>query len=250
MSYTLSKSALEKFVRCAKCFWLEKHEGLKEPEGIRSGLPMGMDRVIKNHYDAWRAKGQLPPEIREALPGWELYKGDRISMADMRNWRRGLAHDCGEGVSLTSALDDLLYHPGRKVYAMLDYKTKAKATNEADTRKYYGLQAMTYDGNLDSNKYPTEGNALFVYYYPVGFSELGAGAPANTLMGWGVQPIWLTGVDRETPRRLAREAAAAWASDTPPESGEACNVCNYVKDRAALGRTLQAAAAPAVKGAA
>ena len=245
MAITLSKSALEKYRTCPRCFWLEKREGLKQPEGIRSGLPMGMDRVIKNHYDAWRAQGELPPEIREALPGWKLYDGKRMSLSDMRNWRKGLAVDLGEGITLSGALDDLLYHPERKVYAMLDYKTKAKATNEADTRKYYGLQAEVYDGNLDKNGYPTEGNAIFVYYYPVDFPDnypMTVPTAGNTIMGWGVQPIWLTGVDREAPRKLAREAAAMLEKDAPPAAGQACNVCNYIKERSSLGARFKAAA--------
>ena len=237
---TLSKSALEKFRTCGRCFWLEKRQGLKQPEGIRSGLPMGMDRVAKNHYDAWRAKGELPPEIREALPGWKLYDGKRISMSDLRNWRKGLTADCGDGVTLTGALDDLLYHPERKVYAMLDVKTKAKATNEADTIRYYGLQAETYDGNLDANGYQTEGAALFVYYYPVDFPAAwhAEETHGNTMMGWGVQPIWLRNLNRETPRKLARDAAAMLASDTPPNYRPGCSVCDYVKQRAAIGSAI------------
>ncbi|GAI53572.1 unnamed protein product, partial [marine sediment metagenome] len=42
----LSPSALNLFLQCPRCFWLEKNKGIKRPRGIFPSLPSGMDSVI------------------------------------------------------------------------------------------------------------------------------------------------------------------------------------------------------------
>ena len=49
--YKLSPSALNLFLNCPKCFWLDRNKGKKRPRGIYPSLPGGMDAVIKNYFD-------------------------------------------------------------------------------------------------------------------------------------------------------------------------------------------------------
>lgn len=50
---------------CPRCFWLTQHKVWKRPSGIFPSLPSGMDRILKIHFDKFRDKGKLPPEICE-----------------------------------------------------------------------------------------------------------------------------------------------------------------------------------------
>ncbi len=225
-----SKSAIENFIRCPRCFHLEKVEGIKQPQGIRSGLPMGMDRVLKAHYDAYRAAGNMPPELLDALPGWKLYDGKRISMTDLRNWRKGLFVQVGDHV-LSTALDDLLFNPALCVYSMVDYKTKAKATNEAATVKYYQTQADAYDLALNVNGYKTDGLARFTYYYPENV-VLSAIATGELSMNWRCQVITIK-ADHERIKKLVLAAAACLAGPLP-EPSESCEMCAYIEARGKL----------------
>ena len=97
-------------------------------------IAVGIDRVLKQHYDTHRAAGTVPPELIGQIPG-ALYDGKRIAMPDLRNWRKGLTVTVGP-YDLSTALDDLLYDATRHCYNMIDYKSKAKETNEEDTQKY------------------------------------------------------------------------------------------------------------------
>ena len=47
----LSPSALNLFLECAKCFWLEKNRGIHRPAGAFPSLPGGMDAVLKKYFD-------------------------------------------------------------------------------------------------------------------------------------------------------------------------------------------------------
>lgn len=226
MSIRLSKSALEKFRSCPRCFYLDKVKGIKQPEGIRSGLPMGMDRILKAHYDMHRAKGSVPPEL-DGLVDWKLYGESRISMKDLRNWRKGLAVII-DGVKLSTALDDMLERDGiPKVFAMIDYKTKAKSTDEIDTQKYYGTQADCYDLALNANDYPTTGMAYFAYYYP---ELVSGGEPRGdghnvVFMGWRCQVIRIK-ADHERAKVLVLAAAKCLESAEPDPSKD-CDYCHW-----------------------
>lgn len=218
MGIRLSKSALEKFKACPRCFWLEKTKGFKQPEGIRSGLPMGMDRILKGHYDSHRAINKMPEELATQLPGWTLFPQQGY-LDDMRNWRKGLTVHVGD-YELSTALDDLVTNG--TLYAMCDYKTKAKATNEADTKKYYQTQADCYDLALNTNNYKTDGRAHFAYYYPktVGFAK-----GADVMMGWECQLVTIA-ADPEAAKKLLIAAGKCLEGPMPKPSG-LCGYCFY-----------------------
>ena len=63
-SFKLSPSTLNVFLDCPRCFWLDKVKNIKRPRGIFPSLPSGMDRAIKVHFDSFRTKGILPPELK------------------------------------------------------------------------------------------------------------------------------------------------------------------------------------------
>jgi len=63
MTFKLSPSSLNLMNECERCFWLDKHNVWKRPNGIFPSLPSGMDRILKTHFDKFRDKGLLPPEL-------------------------------------------------------------------------------------------------------------------------------------------------------------------------------------------
>ena len=50
-------------VDCPRCFWLAQHNIWKRPPGIFPSLPSGMDKILKEHFDKFMEKGELPPEL-------------------------------------------------------------------------------------------------------------------------------------------------------------------------------------------
>ena len=82
----LSPSALNLFLQCPRCFWLDKNKGIKRPRGIFPSLPGGMDTVIKKYFDSFRVKGDMPPEIKGKITG-KLFS-DIKTLEEWRNWRK------------------------------------------------------------------------------------------------------------------------------------------------------------------
>jgi hypothetical protein len=209
---------------------------------------MGLDRVLKVHHDEWRAKGAPPPEIAAALPGWKLF-ADQARVNELRNWRKGLTVVI-DGIDLSTALDDVLHNPERGLFRMLDYKTKAKLTDEADTVKYYAVQAAAYDLALNENGMPTDGVGVFTYYAPVNVppdgpvivpdDPLSRDAYTITGMRWSCQVIPI-----KAEPALARDLtvkASACLGGPMPLANEECALCAYIGARRERIQEIEAAA--------
>jgi len=62
--YKLSPSSLNILEDCSRCFWLYIVKKHSRPSGAFPSLPSGVDRILKHHFDKYREKGELPPELK------------------------------------------------------------------------------------------------------------------------------------------------------------------------------------------
>ena len=219
MAARLSPSALNLFLECRRCFWLEKAKNIKRPRGIFPSLPSGMDREIKNHFDKFRAKNILPPELRgNGFEGVELFP-DIHKLEEWRNWRTGLVyHDTPSGATLSGALDDLLVKEG--LYIPFDYKTKGSPTTQEDAVKYYTNQLDCYALMLEANQMPVAGYAYLLYYSPKSVSE-------NGQVLFEVQPIKVE-VQTDRARKTVRDAAELIKTELLPPLNPMCEYCVWL----------------------
>ena len=219
----LSPSALNVFLDCPKCFWFDRVKKVPRPRGIFPSLPGGMDRVIKVHFDHFRSKGTLPPELNgRDFEGVRLF-GDQARLEEWRNWRTGLVYQDTDGSVLSGALDDLLMKTGQ--YIPFDYKTKGSVTTAEDAVKYYQNQLDCYALLLEENRLATAGFGFLLYYSP-------KSAAANGAVLFELQAIKIP-TDKERARTIFRRAASLLKGPEPP-SGGACEYCSWLKRRSAL----------------
>lgn len=171
MPYKLSPSSLSLMGECPRCFWLTQHNVWKRPAGIFPSLPSGMDRILKVHFDGFRDKGELPPELKDndQCEGMILFdEPDKMSV-----WRsnfKGIGYEDENGNVLHGALDNLLKNGNKLV--VLDYKTRGYALKE-DTHEHYQDQLNIYNFLLRKNGYGTEDFAFLLFYVPSHVSETG-----------------------------------------------------------------------------
>lgn len=79
---------------------MDKVRGMGHPSTIFPSLPSGMDRILKAHFDSFRAKARLPPELRE-LAGAKLFS-DMDLLTVWRNNFRGISyHDKKQKTTIT-----------------------------------------------------------------------------------------------------------------------------------------------------
>lgn len=216
MTYKLSPSSLGLMKECPRCFWLRFNKGIKRPEVGFPTLPAGMDRVLKNHFDKFRDKGQLPPELRK-LKGVKLF-GDKELLEVWRNNLRGIQWTDKEGNVLRGAVDNIL-QKGKKLI-VLDYKTRGYPLKE-DTAERYQDQLDIYNYLLRKNGYETEDYAYLLFYHPDKVDDDGD-VVFNTDL-----------VDRKisvgNAEVIFKEAIGILKGEMPG-SGEECGFCEWAKN--------------------
>lgn len=264
MGIRLSKSQLDKFVDCPRCFWLAQRHKLKQPDMISSKVWKGVERITTGHYETHRAAKTTPENLQGMVPPGAIpVQLTTEGMKALRYWGKGLPFEVN-GILVTTALDDMLQipdgtQPKGSRYAVLDYKSKAKLTDEEATADLYQNQADVFDLAANVNGYPTDGTVYFDYWSPVSVegAEPPAGPTGFTMQKWASQVIALK-ADHERIKKLILAAAACLESAMPAprisrsivtrgvnkgdERVEGCAVCVYNLEREELLAALGAAA--------
>ncbi len=166
MPYKLSPTTLNLMEDCPRCFWLQLNSNILRPNGIFPSLPSGMDRVLKTHFDSFRDRKALPPELHGVNA--ELFSNTELLDA-WRNNRKGIQFNDDKGNLIKGAVDDMLQKDGKLI--VLDFKTRGFPVKE-DTSGYYQLQLDVYNFLLRKTGYETEDYAYLLFYMP---REVGKG---------------------------------------------------------------------------
>lgn len=156
---------------CPRCFWLTQHKVWKRPNGIFPSLPSGMDKILKIHFDKFRDKNMLPPELCENkhCENMKLFD-DKEKMKVWQSNFKGVSFKDKKGNELHGAVDNILVK-GKKLI-VLDYKTRGYAVKD-DTAEHYRLQQNIYNFLLRKNGYETEDYFFLLFYVPKEVTETG-----------------------------------------------------------------------------
>lgn len=131
----------------------------------------GMDEILKNHFDRFMRRGELPPEIKDHHHTQDLKLfDDEETLKIWRNFRKGVAWTDKEGNILRGAVDNILVK-GKKLI-VLDYKTRGYALKK-NTAEYSQNQLNIYNLLLRNNGFETEDYAFLLFYIPKEVLETG-----------------------------------------------------------------------------
>ena len=173
LKFKLSPSSINLMVECERCFWLAKHKIWSRPDSPFPQLPNGMDRVLKAHFDKFRDRGELPPEIKNHHHTTGLKLFDDVEL--LKVWRsnlKGIRYEDKQGNILFGAVDNILTN-GHKL-VVLDFKTKGyPIKDEGEACNPYQNQLDFYNFLLGKNGHETENYAFLLFYYPNRVLETG-----------------------------------------------------------------------------
>lgn len=225
----MSPSALNLFLECSKCFWLEKNRGIHRPSGAFPSLPGGMDAVLKKYFDKYRAQGTLPPEIDGKVEG-KLLDGQKF----LREWRiniKGIRwFDEKLEAELRGALDDCLVVDD--CYVPVDYKTRGWAAKN-DSHIYYQNQLNCYVFLLQKNGFKTKDFAYLLFYSPkevvleTKFLSV-RNLVSDITVAFNVEPRKV-GVSPEVAYKVFSDAVKVLRGPQPA-SHSACQFCSWGND--------------------
>lgn len=225
--WRLSRSKIDLFLECPRCFYLDNKLGLKRPPGFPFSLNSAVDSLLKTEFDVHRTNGE-----QHALQ--KQYGIDAIPIAHelLDTWRsnfKGIEyHHLSTGFTISGAIDDLWFDPKTKEYIVVDYKATAKT--EAVTaldhawQDGYKRQMEVYQWLLRQNKLHTSNTGYFVYC---------TGRPNeqafNGKLEFDIHLIPYTG-SADWIEKTLHEIKAALESYLLPEGSEDCDYCLYRRE--------------------
>lgn len=195
--------------RCPRCFWLEKHEGIRQPEGIVSRLANRFDAVIKRYFDLYRPHGELPPMIAGKVQGKLQHPFQE------KYW-----HRINDAYGYYGKLDECLATVNGR-YTPVDHKTASSDPNTRELIPAYQFQLDSYAFLLEKNARPTTGVGHLIYFFPGHGDKLHEGFPMEV----SVKTI------KTHPENVMPEIKKAMAilEGPLPKSNPTCPFCEYVE---------------------
>jgi len=164
-NWKLSRSKIDLFVGCPRCFYIDNRLGTARPPGYPFALNSAVDTLLKKEFDIHRAKNKQHPLI-------EKYGVDArpVSHEDLDEWRENFKgirclHK-PTGFTISGAIDDLWIN-SKDEYIVVDYKATSKNEDITELNKEwqdgYKRQMEVYQWLLRQNEYKVSNTGYFVY---------------------------------------------------------------------------------------
>lgn len=164
-NWKLSRSKIDLFLECPRCFYMDNKLGVKRVPGFPFSINSAVDHLLKQEFDGYRVKNEQHPLQKEygidARP---------MSHAELDEWRRNFGgvrclHE-PTGLLVTGAIDDLWIN-GKEEYIVVDYKATAKdeavKALDKEWQDGYKRQMEVYQWLLRQNGLKVSNTGYFVY---------------------------------------------------------------------------------------
>lgn len=163
--FRISRSTIQDFLNCPRCFYLDQKIGVEFPGGYPFTLNTAVDTLLKKEFDILRAKSIAHPLMKaygiNAIP---------LKHPLLNSWRNALSGGVvyfhpKTNFKVTGGIDDVWIN-SKKELIVVDYKATAKkgdVTIDADWQEGYRNQVEVYQWLFAKNKFKVSKTAYFVY---------------------------------------------------------------------------------------
>lgn len=223
--FTLSRSKVDLFVQCPRCFYMDVRLGVGRPPGFPMSLNNAVDLLLKKEFDIHRVKKSVHPLMKE-------YGVDAIPLSDKRldEWRdalkRGISyHDKDSNLILRGGVDDVWVNPKGELI-IVDYKATSKdevITLNDDWKIQYKRQMEIYQWLFRQNDFVVSPIGYFVYVNGKTDREAFDGRLEFdvTLLPYEGKTDWIP--------RVLLSIRECLEDERIPKAHKECDYCSYVE---------------------
>lgn len=164
-SFRISRSKIDLFIKCPRCFYLDRVLGIGQPPGFPFSLNSAVDKLLKKEFDIHRVK-------HTAHPLMEAYGLDAVPFEHekMDEWRdslkRGITYlHQTTNLLITGGVDDVWVNPQGELI-IVDYKSTSKESEvnlDAEWQDGYKRQMEVYQWLFRKNGFKVSDTGYFVY---------------------------------------------------------------------------------------
>lgn len=221
--FKLSRSKLELFLKCPRCFYLDRRLGIGRIDGPPFNLNIAVDALMKREFDAYRLRGEPHPVMIqnsiEAIP---------FAHAKIEEWRdnRTGVQVPYNGFLVFGAVDDVwVDRQGNLI--VVDYKatgTDKPITLDDDWKVSYKRQMEVYQWLLRGNGFPVSDTGYFVYVNARKDRDV-----FDRSLHFDMHLLPYAGSDIWVSEALTA-AQECLMNDNPPQYAEDCEWCRYRRE--------------------
>ncbi|MCH7828303.1 PD-(D/E)XK nuclease family protein [Patescibacteria group bacterium] len=225
-SFRLSRSKIENFLKCPRCFYLDRRLGVDQPPGYPFSLNAAVDTLLKKEFNLLRTKREPHPLFKEY--GIDAVPFQHPKMDEWRETLKGLQyyHE-PSGFLVTGAVDDIWQNSEGELH-VVDYKATAKngeVNLDADWQRSYKNQMEIYQWLLRHQPDGFKVSPLGYFVYVNGKMNREA---FDARLEFDMKIILYKGDDSWIEKALM-DAKKVLDSDKLPQANEGCDYCLYRK---------------------
>ena len=238
--FKLSRSKVDLFLNCPRCFYADRRLGVGRPPGFPFNLNSAVDTLLKKEFDIHRAAKTAHPLM--STYGIDAVPFDHEKMEEWRDsLRRGIQylHEA-TNLLITGGVDDVWARPVKSSVAgaeqfnrgdsnseliIVDYKATSKdgeVTLDADWQIGYKRQMEIYQWLFRKNGFSVSDTGYFVYCNGDADKEAFDGK-----LEFDVKLIPYEGDDSWVDQAIL-DAHACLSSGLIPEANPDCDYCTYL----------------------
>lgn len=221
--FKLSRSKIDLFLNCPRCFYLDRRLGTGQPPGFPFNLNSAVDALLKKEFDYYRnLKKPHPMLIQHNIDAIPFSHEDLDSWRD--SLRRGIQyHHQPTNFIISGGIDDVWINPKGELI-IVDYKATSKngeVSLDADWQIGYKRQMSLYAWLFKKNNFKVHEFGYFVYCN--GRTDLDKFNQKLefkvSLLPYQIDDSWIEGTIQSVHTCLNSEAIPALAED--------CDHCQY-----------------------
>jgi RecB family exonuclease len=222
--FPLSRSKVELFLDCPRCFYLDRRLGVGRPAGFPFNLNSAVDELLKREFDRHRAESTAHPLMTKA--GLNAVPHAHPQLDTWRANFKGVrtVHE-PSGFTLSGAIDDLWRDLDSGEVIVVDYKSTSKSGEvgiDADWQISYKRQMEFYQWLLRRQGLSVARRGWFVY------CNARRDLPAfDARLEFRISLIPYEGDDGWVEETLTAIRATLTAP-APPKAEAECDYCSYV----------------------
>jgi len=221
--WRLSRSKIDLFKQCPRCFYIDNKLGVARPPGFPFNLNSAVDHLLKKEFDIHRAGKSKHPLM-------EQYGVDAVPFEhpDMDIWRdnfKGVAYNHEPtGFTVSGAVDDVWVNPEGEIM-VVDYKATSKSEDitalDQDWHDGYKRQMEVYQWLLRRNGFKVSNTGYFVYANGIKDKKAFDGKLEFdvTLIAYEGDDSWVDKILLDIKKTLD--------ANVTPEPNKDCDYCRY-----------------------
>jgi len=223
--FKISRTGVELFLNCKKCFYLRYRLQVTRVSGPPFNINNAVDSLLKNEFDGYRQKKEPHPLMIgagiDAIP---------FEHENLNQWRHNFTgvqfHDHERGFLWFGAIDDVWIHNQTGELIIADYKATSKKDEvnlDADWQISYKNQMEFYQWLMRKNDFKVSNEGWFVYCNGISDKD-----SFNHNMEFKISMLPYIG-DDSWIENVLDEIKITLDDTNIPEAHPDCGFCKYVE---------------------